>query len=182
MPIASVLTPMPRRHPTVLVLASRGTVRAVPFSPRSATPPPPTTPPPPPTPTSEVHLPAAFDALSLIASSSSVTSDFERPRPRAAALAAGTVFPRTARAAVIEIHAMDARGKAPASIMHDVRSNASSGGHRTPPAADSPPAAQVLEPNPIRSGSAGLSDDEEEIESGDISSGASSELSWKGHT
>ena len=59
MPIARVLTPMPRHHQTVPITASRGTVRAVPFFSRSTTPPPP----PPPTPRN-----ATFDPLTFIAS------------------------------------------------------------------------------------------------------------------
>lgn len=91
MPMARTLTPHPRL-PTVPVPASHAEVQAVPFSLRSTSPPSASTPPPPPTPAS-VFVPAAFDPLNMIASSSTAAPlDFELPRlpSPVATLAAGT--------------------------------------------------------------------------------------------
>ncbi|KAG2591410.1 hypothetical protein PVAP13_5NG479886 [Panicum virgatum] len=104
MPIARVLTPMPRRPhaaPNVPNPGQRAPVHDVPFSPRPTTspPPPPTTAPPPPTPDHPGSDSAAFDPLRMISSSSTAAPDFELPRGLAAAVGSlqhGTTFPRKA--------------------------------------------------------------------------------------
>ncbi|CAN6210020.1 unnamed protein product [Urochloa humidicola] len=103
MPIARVLTPIPRRRrPTVPNHSARAIVNAVPFSPRarSTVPPRPTSPPPPTPEHLHAVVAAAFNPMCLIPSSSSGEADFELPKKTAAGanavetLKAGTALPR----------------------------------------------------------------------------------------
>ncbi|CAO2150256.1 unnamed protein product [Urochloa humidicola] len=181
MPIARMLTPWPRRQPTVPVPASCAPVHAVPFSPRSASPPPPTTPPPPPTPAS-YPTPPAFNPLNLIASSSSTALDFELPKlpSPAATLATGTVLPRALRSPrspdprpAVDIHVVDNRGKGPEEPVRVFTSRGTSPVRRSPPSPASPAAspAPSRDTPPAPAGHpnwpSSASGEEETVESGD---------------
>ncbi|CAO2194895.1 unnamed protein product [Urochloa humidicola] len=212
MPIARVLTPMPRhRRPTIPNPSQRATVNAVPFSPRSTSPPPPTAPPPPTPEHLHATLAAAFDPLCLIPSSSSGEPDFELPKKKGQTavdtLKAGTVAPRSPRRVSaheakgeppaspprqvyprsVDIHVVSSRGKAPVNFTSLPSSVPPSPERRSPPRAESPPLAPptndaaVAAPGDAVASSEGggtwaygdpsdLPSDEEEIESGDISS------------
>ncbi|CAN6327691.1 unnamed protein product [Urochloa humidicola] len=216
MPIARVLTPMPRRRrPTVPNPSQRATVNAVPYSPRSSSPPPPPTSPPPPTP-EHLHaaLAAAYDPLCLIPSSSSGEPDFKLPRKSATAvdrLKAGTSIPRAARAPParetqeqkeeerappgrhvfprsVDIHVVSNSGKAPVNTA-TMSDSSTSAGRRSPPPTASPPVLRAplanaatqaggandsvaSEDGAAWNGDSDIPSDEEEVESGDVSTGS----------
>ncbi|CAL5061468.1 unnamed protein product [Urochloa decumbens] len=208
MPVARMLTPWPRRQPTVPVPACRVAVQAVLFSPRSFPLPPRPTSPPPPSP-AKIHTPSAFDPLAMLASSSSEAPDFELPRmpPPATTLAAGMAYPRASRSAThsppVDIHVVDARGKRPA-VPNRALSPRASPGRRSPPLAEplmvavpaAPPRAGSPAAPPSGAGSsvgvqapaghpdwASDSDDGyETVESGDLDSEFDDADYWEGRT
>ncbi|CAN6253600.1 unnamed protein product [Urochloa humidicola] len=168
MPVSRMLTPWPRHQPTVPVPASRASVHAVPFSPRSASPPPPPTP-------ASIPTPPAYNPLNLVASSSAVAPDFELPKlpPPASTLASGTILPRAMRSPtrispVVDVHVVDAKGKAPATSVRTFASRGSSPVRRSPPSPASPTPSRATPPAPAGHPDWPSSDsgEEETVESG----------------
>nr|XP_034586767.1 vegetative cell wall protein gp1-like [Setaria viridis] len=156
MPIARVFIPW-HHCPTVPNPTICLAIHAVSYTPRFALPPPPTTTPPPPTPV-HIALPTAFDPLAMLASSSSMMSDFELSCGVAtpvSALKAGIVFPCSpsspqpeapAAAATpppliprsMDIHVHSSRRKVPVDSLPLSPSPPSLPGRRSPPPSASP--------------------------------------------